>query len=95
MKKLVLGLACVFLFGSLAHAKPLPQDVKDLIAKMEECNHWAGEEPYDKARADEIAKKMTELKCDTLDSEKAAAKEKYKGNRQVISAIKKAETDFQ
>ena len=37
-----------------ALAKGMPEDIAFFIARTAECNHWAGEEPYDKDRASDI-----------------------------------------
>lgn len=62
---------------------------------MEECHHWGGEEPYDKARAKEIEDAVKKLNCDSLDSDLKAIKSKYKGNRKVLVLVKSAEDEFQ
>jgi hypothetical protein len=31
--------------------KAAPADVRAVVDRWEMCNHWGGEEPYDKARA--------------------------------------------
>ena len=33
-----------------------PEDVVAFIERMVECNHWGGEEPYDKERGEQIRK---------------------------------------
>jgi hypothetical protein len=49
----------------------LPADVTAFIARYQDCEHWAGEEPYDAARRREIARAVAKL-CKGID--KAAAK---------------------
>lgn len=65
-----------------------PKDVVALIERIAECNHWSGEEPYDKERADQIRKAVEEAKCGDLDSDKEAVEQKYKANNKVLDAIK-------
>ena len=57
---------------------------------MVECNHWGGEEPYDKERAEQIRKAVTRARCGTLDSDEQAMGRKYKGNKKVLDAIERA-----
>jgi hypothetical protein len=67
-----------------------PEDVVAFIERMVERNHWGGEEPYDKERAEQIRKAVEKARCDSLDSEEQALKRKYKGNKKVLDAIGKA-----
>lgn len=58
-------------------ASPDPKDVSDWLKRHEECQHWAGEEPYDKARAEEIAKAVQKIRCDRLEEEAEVLIKKY------------------
>jgi hypothetical protein len=69
----------------------LPDDVKRLIERRDECHHWAGEEPYDKARAKQINKAMENLKCDSIEREVTAMRRKYPADAAVESALASAE----
>jgi hypothetical protein len=71
--------------------RTLPEDVKRLIERRGECHHWAGEEPYDKARAKQIDKAMAELRCDGIDRDVAALSRKYRADAAVQSALASAE----
>jgi hypothetical protein len=44
----------------------LPEDVSKFICRRALCNHWAGEEPYDAARAHQITAAVNRLKCEAL-----------------------------
>ena len=44
----------------------LPTDISSILDRQQQCAHWAGEEPYDKARAHAIATAMTKLRCEDL-----------------------------
>lgn len=46
----------------------LPADVRAFLARREQCAHWAGEEPYDRARAAQIAAAMGRLRCGGVDA---------------------------
>ena len=74
--------------------KGMPKSVKLFIQRQIDCNHWSGEEPYDKARLKEINSAVAELKCDTLDKDKNNLIKKYKAKQGVIDAINKAEKEF-
>ena len=67
-----------------------PEDVVEFIERTVECNHWAGEEPYDRERAEQITKAIKNARCDGLVSEEQALKLKYKKDRNILDAIKKA-----
>jgi hypothetical protein len=60
--------------GAVAAA---PKDVSAYVARKANCNHFLGEEPYDKARAAELNKAMRELKCSTLDRDEARLRRRY------------------
>ena len=51
-----------------------PQDVVEFIERTVECNHWAGEEPYDKERAEQIRNAIKNARCDGLGSEEQVLK---------------------
>lgn len=44
-----------------------PKAVRDLIERRAGCNYFAGEEPYDEARARDLARHMRSLRCTDLD----------------------------
>jgi hypothetical protein len=67
-----------------------PRDVAAFIERVVECNHWGGEEPYDRERADQIRKAVENARCDGLDSDERALAQKYKGSKKVFEAIEKA-----
>jgi hypothetical protein len=67
----------------------LPSDVRTLVSRREQCHHWAGEEPYDKARAKEIDRAMNQLKCDRIEQEVEAMRTKYATNPRVQTALPK------
>jgi len=65
----------------------LPADVKKLVDRREECNHWAGEEPYNKARSRQIDKAMNRLKCDSIAKEVQEMRAKYSGDAAVLTEL--------
>jgi hypothetical protein len=74
-------------FGNMPQVKVItngqPEDVVAFIERMVECNHWGGEEPYDKERAEQIRQAVEKARCDSLDSEEQALERKYKGNKKI------------
>jgi hypothetical protein len=67
-----------------------PEDVVEFIERTVDCNHWAGEEPYDNERAEQIGKAIKNARCDGLVSEEQALELKYKRDKNVLDAIRKA-----
>lgn len=54
---------CQSLTGDQKLQETCPLTRLDTRAQEEQCRHFAGEEPYDKARAVFLKKKMEELNC--------------------------------
>lgn len=70
------GLVASHCFASPAAKDPvdrlkegMPAPVAALIDRMVQCQHWAGEEPYDEARRREIAQAVRQLRCDSLEQD--------------------------
>ena len=70
--------------------KGMPKSVQLFNKRQIDCNHWSGEEPYDKARLKEINSAITELKCNALNEDKNKLLKKYKTRPDVFDAINKA-----
>ena len=71
-------------------AKDMPEDVASFIYRTVECTHWSGEEPYDKARAEDIKQALEKAGCNFLPKDEEALREKYKGQKKILGALKKA-----
>lgn len=67
-----------------------PTDVKELVARMYGCDHWAGEEPYDAERAEEITAALKELRCESYRRDYKLLEKKYKGNAAISRVLKDA-----
>jgi len=78
-----------------AMTKMMPRDVRAFIARKSECNHWAGEEPYDAARGKQIERAVGRLKCDTLDRDGAALQRRHAGDEKILKALKLADATYQ
>lgn len=70
--------------------KGVPKQVKLFNQRQIECNHWAGEDSYDKERAKEISAAITKLRCDTLERDEKRLRTKYRTRPNVINSINKA-----
>ena len=70
--------------------KSMPKQVQQFNKRQIACNHWSGEEPYDKARAMEIAAAVKKLRCDALDKDEKFLLKKYKTKPNIINSINKA-----
>ena len=64
-----------------------PTDVATFLERSDECEHWAGEEPYDAARRKEIEQAVKKLKCETVDDDRGALLKKYKDTPSVTTLL--------
>ena len=87
------------LFASNGHAEPnpltdltrgQPRDVTAIAERIAMCTHFAGEEPYDAARRKEIASAMKKYRCDRLDKDEAALRNRYRNNHAALAVLQKA-----
>ncbi|SCX32194.1 hypothetical protein DSM25558_5408 [Agrobacterium sp. DSM 25558] len=65
----------------------LPHDVEAFLDRRAQCEHWAGEEPYDGPRAGEIAVAVERLRCDSLETDESRIRLRYKRYQLVIKAL--------
>jgi hypothetical protein len=70
--------------------KGMPKQVKSFNKRQIECNHLAGEEPYDKARLEEINAVFKKLRCSSLEKDEKNLLKKYKAKPKVLKSIHKA-----
>ena len=54
-----------------------PKDIGAYAERRAECEHWGGEEPYDKARGREIAAAVRALRCSRLEADERVLRKKY------------------
>lgn len=71
-----------------------PDEVKDLVARAINCQHWTGEEPYDAARGHEIETAIKELRCEKLSQEHDAIMKKYADQPDVTGALEDADREY-
>lgn len=74
--------------------KDMPQDVAAVIGRIVECNHWGGEEPTNKVRAEEINKAVARLRCDAIEQDQAKLAKIYQNNYEVKVRMQKARELF-
>ena len=65
----------------------LPHDVEAFLDRRAQCEHWAGEEPYDGPRAREIEVAVQQLRCNSLEEDESRMRLRYKRNQLVIKAL--------
>jgi hypothetical protein len=67
-----------------------PPDIAAFAARRVECNHWSGEEPYDKQHAAEIADAVQRLRCEDLDGEERTLRRRYAKRPAVLRVLNTA-----
>ena len=65
----------------------MPPDVSEFIRRAVICNHWAGEEPYDEDRREQINSAVKRLGCLELDTDQKALRSLYAGQNEVLKRI--------
>jgi len=70
--------------------KGQPKEVGAVAERIAVCNHFAGEEPYDAERRQEIADAMKKYRCGKLERDEAGLRKRYKDNPGVLEALQKA-----
>ena len=71
----------------LAAGHPLPKAVAAFVERQGLCTHWRGEEPYDAARAREIA--LNERRaCRGLERERARLRRIHRNDPAVLAALR-------
>lgn len=70
--------------------KGMPKPVAELISRIVECNHWAGEEGYDAERRAEINKAISQLRCANLEKDVNVILRQYGSDPAVRRSIRAA-----
>jgi hypothetical protein len=65
----------------------LPKDAAAMVERRANCNHWQGEEPYDKARGREIDRALTRYRCDFIERDEEKLRARYTDQPEVIKAL--------
>lgn len=74
--------------------KDMPQDVALIIDRIVECNHWNGEEPGNKERAEQVKKEVEKWRCDALVQDQASLTKRYPNNYEIKIRIQSAQNIF-
>lgn len=69
-------------------ARGMPADVQRYLVKRADCEHWAGEEPYDAERKAEIETNVNEA-CAGLDAQTAALRGRHANDPGVAELLDK------
>jgi hypothetical protein len=65
----------------------MPPDVSEFIRRAVICNHWAGEEPYDDDRREQINSAVKRMGCLELDADQKALRSRYASQGEVLKRI--------
>jgi hypothetical protein len=71
-----------------AQGPALPPEVRRFVERRMECDHWTGEEAYDKARGREIEANIRDLRCDRIDRDDQRLVKRYSGRTEVLEALR-------
>ncbi len=65
----------------------MPPEVRDFIRRAVNCNHWAGEEPYNEERRAQMAAAVSSLRCRELDTDQKELRSRYAKDTAVLARI--------
>lgn len=71
------------------------EEVKNTVMKLENCNHWAGEEPMDEKRKKEIEGNIKKLGCEKLPVQIEALKKKHSADANSLQYLDAAIKEYQ
>lgn len=78
------------LIAPAALAAWVPQDIAAYADRRKQCNHWGGEEGYDKARTAEINRAVAKLNCIALDADEKLLLRRYRSSPVLLKQIRTA-----
>jgi hypothetical protein len=70
-----------------ARVERAPKKVASFIERRAYCNHFLGEEPYDNARAAELAKTIRELRCNRIDQDERNLRRVYRNSPKMLRLL--------
>ena len=95
MTHAALASVALVVFASSAQAQDKwPSDLAQFIERRNGCDHFRGEEPYDKERREFLNQKMTEL-CAGTDKALANLKDKYRRNKKIMAVLNEYEPQIE
>lgn len=80
-------ISLLFWMAVTGQSAAYPADVAAFLDRRTQCTHWAGEDPYDKAREAEIIAAMTKLECERVEGVERKLRSRYHGVKTVIDAL--------
>ncbi len=75
-------------------SKGLTPDVAQIVERIVYCNHWLGEDPYNKDRKKDIDSALKEYKCATVEKDRTSILKKYSKDSKVKAAVENADNLF-
>lgn len=73
--------------GVRALQEGMPPEVRDFIRRAVNCNHWAGEEPYNEERRAQMAAAVSSLRCRELDTDQKELRSRHAKDAAVLARI--------
>jgi hypothetical protein len=70
--------------GLRARLAEQPRAIRHFVARRMECDHWAGEEPYDAARRREIERAIRALRCGQIETDEVALRHRFARYPEII-----------
>ncbi len=64
-----------------------PPQIAAFIERRAGCNHFLGEEPYDRARRAEIEAALKELSCDRIDEDERSLRAAHSGRPAILELL--------
>ncbi len=74
---------------------PPPEEVKAVVMKLENCHHWAGEEPTNEKRVKEIAGNIKKLGCDKIPAQIESLRKKHSADTNSLNYLDAAIKEYQ
>ncbi|HEX8379353.1 MAG TPA: hypothetical protein VF619_02240 [Allosphingosinicella sp.] len=74
-----------------ARVESAPRKVAAFIERRAGCNHFLGEEPYDRERAAELNRTIRELRCNRVERDQRRLERTYRGRTDILQLLKQTE----
>jgi hypothetical protein len=70
-----------------ARIERAPQPVAAFIARRANCNHFLGEEPYDRQRRAELDRVIRELRCERIEIDERRMRSTYRHDVAILQLL--------
>lgn len=67
-----------------------PEDIRAFVTRRLECDHWAGEEPYDAERRAQIDAAIAELGCPRIEEDEAVLRARHRDRTDLLKLMDEA-----